>query len=270
MDVHGKIALITGGGNGIGRATALALASKGAIVAVADLNREAADRTRELIRHAGGRASSFECDVTRDESVAALGDDVERELGPVDILMNNAGGLVSGPLEAIPLDDWRWMFELNALSHVRTVQRFLPGMMERRSGWIVNTSSVGGLYSYSDDIAPYIMSKFAATGFSEALALYARPHGVGVSLLCPNKTLTDFRTNARLAGTDDTAYGRSFVGLVGATPETAGQLVVAGIEDETYLLLTHPEDRTTAQERLGDFDTWLGAYSAELAALPHR
>src|SRR2546425_9888043 len=99
--------------------------------------------------------------------------------------MNTAGVVLRGALEQIPMADWEWSFDINFLGVVRGIRTFLPHMLERGSGYIINTGSVTGLVALTGEGAPYVASKFAIVGLSEALALYARPRGIGVSVLCP-------------------------------------------------------------------------------------
>src|SRR5256885_12203679 len=121
-------------------------------------------------------------------------------MGHVDILMNNAGVVLRGALEQIPIEDWEWSFGINLLGVVRGLRAFLPHMLERGSGYIINTGSVAGLIALTGEGAPYVASKFAIVGLSEALALYVRPKGIGVSVLCPGHVATNLGETARVIG----------------------------------------------------------------------
>src|SRR2546428_7653784 len=190
MQLAGKVAVITGGASGIGRGTALAMARRGADIVIADINDRRLEETRAAIATLGRRALAVHCDVAKDADVERLGETALSAMGHVDILMNNAGVVLRGALEQIPMADWEWSFGINLLGVVRGIRTFLPHMLERGSGYIINTGSVAGLIALTGEGAPYVASKFAIVGLSEALALYAHPRGIGVSVLCPGSEVT--------------------------------------------------------------------------------
>src|ERR687887_1644630 len=200
MQLAGKVAVITGGASGIGRGTALAMARRGTDVVIADINDSRLEETRADIATLGRRALAVHCDVARDADVERLGETALRAMGRVDILMNNAGVVLRGALEQIPIEDWQWSFDINVLGVVRGIRTFLPHMLERGSGYIINTASVAGLIALTGEGAPYVASKFAIVGLSEALALYARPKGIGVSVLCPGSVDTNLLETGRTIG----------------------------------------------------------------------
>src|SRR6266516_4855201 len=185
MEIANKVAVITGGASGIGKGTALAMARRGADVVLADVHDERLEQAWAEITALGRRALAVHCDVAQDADVERLAEATLGEMGRVDILMNNAGVVLRGALEQISVADWEWSFGINVLGVVRGIRTFLPHMLERGSGYIINTGSVAGLIALTGEGAPYVASKFAIVGLSEALALYARPRGIGVSVLCP-------------------------------------------------------------------------------------
>jgi NAD(P)-dependent dehydrogenase (short-subunit alcohol dehydrogenase family) len=201
----GRVAVVTGGASGIGRATAVELARRGADVVVADIHDLRMEEVRVEIEGIGRRCLTIHCDVSLDRDVEHLRGEVLEEMGRVDILMNNAGVAVLGPPETIPAEDWDWILQINLMGPVRGVRAFLPHMMERGSGYIVNTASVAGLYAYHWDTIPYITAKHGVVGFTEGLKLYVEPHGIKVSVLCPGLVSTNIVENARLSGLDDPA-----------------------------------------------------------------
>src|SRR5437870_3472694 len=144
MEFFGKVAVLTASGSGIGRACAVALAHEGMDIVVADINDAAADETADIVRDEGRRALVVHCDVTSDESVAALERATIAEFGRVDLLHNHAGIAVAGPVEEIPYQAWLRVFEVNVLSQVRGVQTFLPQLRLSR-GHVVNTASSMGV-----------------------------------------------------------------------------------------------------------------------------
>ena len=137
------------------------------------------------MREIGVQALGRRCDVTSDEDVDQLQAAVVERFGRVDLLCNNAGVAVIGPPETVAIADWEWALQVNVLGIVRGVRAFVPEMLERGSGYVLNTASIAGVWAYTWDAAPYITSKFAAYGLSEVLARRLRPHGVGVSVPVP-------------------------------------------------------------------------------------
>ena len=178
-DLTDRVAVITGGGSGIGRATAMALADAGVRVAVTDVNAERAVLVAGEITAAGGHAIGQRCDVSSDEDMAAIREVALDRFGRVDIVMNNVGVLVMGTPEAIPVTAWQRLIDVNLVSVARSISVFLPGLLAQGSGHIVNTASTAGLFAYSYERLPYSATKAAIIALSEALALYTRPRGVG-------------------------------------------------------------------------------------------
>ncbi len=187
----GKSALIFGSGQNIGRAIAVEFAARGAKIAVADVNADGAEATAQLIRDAGGTAIALVCDVTDSDAIQVAADTTVARLGEPDIVMNNAGVLHSGYPEDIPLPEWQRMFDVNFFAMVRSNAVFLPRMIARGSGWIINTASFAGAYPYGINRIPYAASKAAVLSMSQNLALYLKPKGVRVSCLIPGPVMTD-------------------------------------------------------------------------------
>ncbi len=246
MKIEGEIAVITGGASGIGRASALALARRGAHVVLADVNEERLAEARAEVEALGRRALTVRCDVSRDEDVEALARIAEEQMGPPGIVMNNAGVVLRGALEEIALADWRWQMEINVFGVIRGIHAFLPGMIERQHGYIVNTGSVSGLVALTGEGAPYIASKFAVVGLTEALALYAGQFGIGVSLLCPGGVRTNLAETGRSIGMtpereqSETRQAQSVQGGREQDPSEVGEMVAEAIVAERFLIL--PED----------------------------
>src|ERR1700739_237790 len=181
----GKVAIITGAASGIGRATASALAKRGARIVVADINGEGAATAAAAIDAAGGQAAGVRCDVSADNPFDDLKSFALDRFGAVDVVTNNVGGLTRGRPEYLPIHQWRRVLDLNLMSVVRSNATFLPLLIEQRHGHIVNTASFAGLFSYSYDRLPYAAAKAAVVQMSEGLRLYLRPMGIGVTVLCP-------------------------------------------------------------------------------------
>ena len=182
------------------------------------------------------------CDVAKDADVERLGETALSTMGHVDILMNNAGVVLRGALELIPVADWEWSFSINLLGVVRGIRAFLPHMLERGSGYIINTGSVAGLIALTGEGAPYVASKFAVVGLSEALALYARPRGIGVSVLCPGSVDTNLLETERAIGiTPEMALAEAASSAVFhsvlMTPDQIGEVVVEAVQQQRFFVL---------------------------------
>lgn len=186
----GTTALIYGAAKGIGRAVALEFARRGARIAAADIDLAAVGETAEMIRATGGEAIALGCDVTSDVSVREAAVAAESAFGDVDIVVNIVGGILSGAPEDIPIPEWERMLSLNLLSVVRSNAVFLPKMIARGHGHIVNTASFAGLYPYATNRMPYVAAKAGVVALTESLALHLLPQGVRVSCLCPGPVMT--------------------------------------------------------------------------------
>jgi len=182
-----RVALVTGGGRGIGRAIALRLAADGLAVAVAARSRDQVDDTA---RAAGRRTLPLPLDVTDAASVAAAVERTARELGPIDVLVNNAGIAESAPFAKTEPDFWDRHFAVNVRGPYLLARAVLPGMLERRWGRVINIASLAGLFG-SPYVTAYTASKHALVGFTRALATEVSGKGVTVNALCPGFTATD-------------------------------------------------------------------------------
>jgi len=186
----GANALIYGGGKGIGQAVALEWGRRGARLAVADIDEQAAQDTAAMIVAEGGHAIGLSCNVLSDELVAATADAAEAALGPIDIVMNNVGGMLNGHPEDVPMREWQRMMDINYFAAVRGVLHFMPKFIARGSGHIATTASFAGLYPYAASRVPYAAAKAAVISLSENLALYLEPQGIRVSCLIPGPVMT--------------------------------------------------------------------------------
>ena len=186
-----RVALVTGGGRGIGRAIALRLAADGLAVAVAARTRA---QVEDTARQAGSRALPLVVDVTDAASVAAAVEQTARELGPIDVLVNNAGLAESAPFGKTEPDFWDRHFAVNVRGPYLMTRAVLPGMLERRWGRIINIASLAGLFG-APYVTAYTASKHALVGFTRALATEVTGKGVTVNALCPGFTATDIVWN---------------------------------------------------------------------------
>ena len=186
----GAHALIFGGAKGIGRAVAMEWAKRGARLSIADLAEGAAKATAAEIIAGGGEAVALAANVLSEESIAATASAAENAFGPVDILMNNVGGMLNGHPEDIPFAEWHRIMDINYFAAVRGVLHFLPKFLERGRGHIVNTASFAGLYPYAASRIPYAAAKAAIVSMSENLGVYLEPKGIRVSCLIPGPVMT--------------------------------------------------------------------------------
>ena len=196
----GKVAVVTGASSGIGEATAIALALEGAHI-VASARR--ADRLKDLqkkIEMKGGDCLCIECDVQDEAQCRKLIQQSEDKHHRVDILVNNAGVMLLSPVIESDTEDWRRMINTNVLGLMYCVHAALPGMLKRKSGHIVNISSVAGRTA-RPNIGGYNASKWAVNGFSEALRQEVHMEGIRVTLIEPGVVRTELRehiTNERI------------------------------------------------------------------------
>jgi NAD(P)-dependent dehydrogenase (short-subunit alcohol dehydrogenase family) len=271
MDVDSTVAVVTGGASGIGRATAVELARRGADIVIGDVHDERIDEVRTEIETLGRRFLGVHCDVSQDADVQRLRDEAIATMGHVDIVMLNAGVAMLGPAEGLSIDEWKWIFDINFFGVVRGVQAFVPHLLERGSGYLVATSSVAGLFAYAWDHPTYIAAKHAVLGLTESLALYLKPNGIGVSVLCPSLVATNIAETARMGGVDDISRWIREVELSAPiAPEVVGTLVADAIRDERYLILTDPDAiRPVIAARGADPDAFVQAQIAQLPEPPN-
>jgi NAD(P)-dependent dehydrogenase (short-subunit alcohol dehydrogenase family) len=190
IDLSGQVAIVTGGGRGIGRAMALALARAGAAVAVVARTAEQLAETVALIEGEGGRAIAVPADVTDRQAVERMAREVERQLGPVDLLVNNAGtGDPGGPLWEVDPDQWWHVLTVNLCGPFLCSRAILPGMIARRQGRIVNTASGAGLKAMTY-MSAYVTSKTALVRLTENLAAETTEHGISIFAIHPGTVRT--------------------------------------------------------------------------------
>jgi NAD(P)-dependent dehydrogenase (short-subunit alcohol dehydrogenase family) len=241
-----KVAVVTGGGSGIGRALALALAREGARVVVADVDEGAMEAVAREARGHGVGALGVRTDVTDLGQVQALADRAWSAFGGVHVLCNNAGVAVWGGLERATHGDWQWGLGVNLWGVIHGIEAFVPRMIAGgQRGHIVNTASMAGLIA-SQGLGVYNTSKYAVVGLSETLAKDLKPYGIGVSVLCPMGVETRIRESERsrpaalrnAPGTQTPAV--ELIGRSLAPAAVAGMVLDAIRRGELYVI-THDE-----------------------------
>jgi NAD(P)-dependent dehydrogenase (short-subunit alcohol dehydrogenase family) len=263
FELDGAVAVLTGAGSGIGRATALACASRGARIVASDIDGERAEQTAADVVAAGGEAVGVRVDVARDGDLEALRDAALDRFGRVDVVMNNVGVLAMGAPESLPLEAWQRVLDLNVLSIARSNVVFLPLLLEQGRGHVVNTSSASGLLAYGFDRLPYVASKHAVVGISEALALYLAPKGVGMTCVCPSGVITNILEQITVYGEATTPRAPQHP-LV--EPDAVGTLVADAVATGRFLVVTAEEIHDELRERANDPEAYIQRMIAEQTA----
>jgi NADP-dependent 3-hydroxy acid dehydrogenase YdfG len=197
MKLAGKTVVVTGAGSGIGRATALAFAHEGARIAACDIDQPRLDA---LATELGARALVVrKVDVADRTQMSAFADAVHAAVPAADVIVNNAGVAVGGTFLDVTLDDWDWLLGINLRGVVHGCHFFARPMVERRTGHVVNISSILGIYP-APNVTAYVASKFAVLGFSQSLRAELEPHQVGVTAICPGMIATAIVADGRMAG----------------------------------------------------------------------
>jgi NAD(P)-dependent dehydrogenase (short-subunit alcohol dehydrogenase family) len=263
MELEGKVAIVTGGAGGIGKALAWRFAEEGAAgVVVADLERADPGAVAATI---GERAIGFAGDVADEATVRALIARAEEAFGPVDLFCANAGVAVGIGLED---DDavWDLAFGVNIRSHIYAARALVPGWVERGSGYFLTTASAAGMLTQIGS-APYAVTKHAAVAFAEWLSVTYGASGIRASCLCPMGVNTAM-LNAGVDAEDGVTAGdvvRAAGGVI--EPEQVADDVVAALREERFLVLPHPEVLTFFQRKASDYDRWLAGMRRLQAAV---
>ena len=245
MQIKDKVVIVTGAASGIGRALAERFRAEGAVaVVVCDID---ADRIRSVAGAIGCEAAV--CDVTDFDAVKQVVDDTEKRFGRIDLYCANAGVLLKGGLET-PDETWRQVMDINLMAHVHAARACLPGMIARGGGAFLNTVSAAGLLSQIGAVT-YTVTKHAALGFAEWLAITHGHQGIQVTVLCPQAVQTpmiDHVPDGGVAGMD---------GVV--TPEHVADCAVEALAANRFMALPHPEVKKYFQRKAADHDNWISA-----------
>ena len=244
MEIANKIIVITGAGSGIGKALAARFVNEGAqqVVAV-DINRDAAEATAETLG-----CAAMTADVSKEEDILRIIDATEQQFGPIDLFCSNAGVGMAPALDS-PTSEWQMSWNINVMPHVYAAKVLVPRMAARGGGYFLNTASAAGLLNQIGGAA-YGVTKHAAVGFGEWLAMSHAHQGIKVSLLCPQAVRTPMiedDSGAIAAASSD--------GII--EPDALAEIVVQGLREETFLILPHPQVQEYMRRKTADYDRWI-------------
>ena len=262
---EGKGAVITGGASGIGYATAAELGRRGARVVIADVEAGALDAAVARLQGAGVDASGVVCDVRLLDQVANVADQAFERLDTVDIIFNNAGVAVGGPIAETSHDEWRWVIDVDLWGPIHGVEVFLPRMIEQgRGGHVLFTSSFAGLVPNSG-LGPYCVAKYGVVALAEVLWRELREHDIGVSVLCPMRVQTNIGSSERnrapeygearpeAAVADQSEANTDMAGRV-LDVDGVARLTVEAITARRLYVLPHEESRQSIRRRFERID----------------
>ena len=249
MELTDKVVLVTGGAGGIGRALCERFIAEGARgVAVVDLQ---ADAAQAVAADLGLTAIGVGADVGNEAALRAAVTATEARFGPIDRMVSNAGIGTAAGIEA-PTEAWQQIWDVNVMAHVFAARAVIPAMVARGEGYLLNTASAAGLLTNIGDAA-YSVTKHAAVGFAEWLAITYGDAGIKVSCLCPQGVNTDMVRNAASSSAGGVVLAQGLI-----EPEAVAEAVIAGLAAETFLILPHPEVSEYVQRKAADPDRWIG------------
>lgn len=249
MEIAGKVVVVTGGANGIGQALCETFHRAGAAkVIVADLDHARAEKVASAV---GGAA--FKCDVGQERDIKHVIEETERQFGPIDLFCSNAG--IGGGFDPVTEnvggqsdEPWARSWAIHVMAHVYAARHLVPRMKARGGGYFLNTISAAGLLSQVGS-PPYSTTKHAAVGFAESLAIAHKAHNIRVSILCPQGVDTNMLRSipkGPQSGDGDLAPGQ------------VAQDALKGIEQETFLILPHPQVLGYMRRKTDNYDRWIG------------
>ena len=242
MELANRVAVITGGSGGIGKAMGSAFLAEGAAkVILADLPSVGLDQAAKEIG-----ADSRQCDVTDEEQVEALVNYALEQNGRIDLFCSNAGAIQQGVLTDASNSTWQSQWDLNVMAHLYAARAVLPSMLDRKDGYLLNTASAAGLLAAMGS-GPYTVTKAAAVKFAEFLSITHGDDGIKVSVLCPQGVNTAMAPKSLGDGQTD--------GII--EPKQLAETVVAAIKEERFHILPHPEVEGYIRRKGDDVDRWL-------------
>jgi NAD(P)-dependent dehydrogenase (short-subunit alcohol dehydrogenase family) len=262
-ELAGKTAFVTGGASGIGLALGRAFAQAGMQVMLADIETGALAAAVDGLRDVGPGVRGISCDVADAASVEHAAQATYQAFGHVHVVCNNAGVAAGGGIDTISLDNWRWVIDVNLMGVLHGIRSFLPHIRGHgEGGHIVNTASMAGITG-GLGFSPYTASKFAVVGMSEGLAAQLKPHGIGVSVLCPSYVRTGIGVSGRnrpqrygpAPTLDPASPAAAMVAEIasrlaaGLEPDAVAARVLDAVRNDELYVFTHADSREAADER---------------------
>jgi NAD(P)-dependent dehydrogenase (short-subunit alcohol dehydrogenase family) len=262
-ELEGRTAFVTGGASGIGLALAKTFAQEGMNVMLADIEPGALDLAVKSLAEHGPRIRAVHCDVANADSVERAAEATEAAFGRIHVVCNNAGVAGGSGIDAISLDSWRWVIDVNLMGVVYGISSFLPRIRKHgEGGHIVNTASMAGMIN-NMGFSPYSASKFAVVSMSEGLSAQLKPHGIGVSVLCPEYVRTRIGEAGRnrpsrygaMPPLDPASPAAAMLAETrtrieaGIDPTDVARRVLSAIYNDELYIFTHPGMRQVVEER---------------------
>ena len=247
MDLEDKIVVVTGGANGIGKAMAMRFNAAGAKhVVVADLDIDGAKAVASAVD-----GSAQQVDVGSETAIKNLIETTEEKIGPIDLFCSNAGIAKADGLDS-PNDEWQLIWDVNVMSHVYAARHLVPRMVKRGGGYLLNTCSAAGLLNQIGGAA-YGVTKHAAVGLGEWIALTYTHQGIRVSLLCPQAVRTAMTSGEAMNNKGVAAAAND--GMIEA--DVLAESVIEGLGEERFLILPHPQVVEYMRRKTADYDRWI-------------
>jgi NAD(P)-dependent dehydrogenase (short-subunit alcohol dehydrogenase family) len=243
MELAGKVVVVTGGADGIGRALCQRFAAEEAAgIVVMDISPSADVVAREV----GGRGVIG--DVAREADIASTVKTALDAYGRIDLFCSNAGIFLPGDTATIDAD-WERIWRTNVMSHIYAARAVVPAMLARGDGYLLQTASAAGLLTQIGS-APYSVTKHAVVAFAEWLAITYGDRGLKVSCLCPQGVRTRMLT-------ESTGPAHAFVASTAVDPARVADAVIKGLREERFLILSHPEVADYFRRKADDYDRWI-------------
>lgn len=245
MELQDKIVVITGAGSGIGRALAVRFHAEGAKqIIVVDINLRNAQDTADMVNGVAMMA-----DVAKEDDISRVIEETEANVGAIDLFCSNAGVAIGESIDS-PNSEWQASWDINVMSHVYAARHLVPRMVARGGGYFLNTSSAAGLLNQIGGAA-YGVTKHAAIGFGEWLAIHHKHEGINVSMLCPQAVRTPMT-----AVDNDAIAAAASNGMI--EPEELANCVVEELRKESFLILPHAIVQEYMRNKTTNYDRWIG------------
>jgi NAD(P)-dependent dehydrogenase (short-subunit alcohol dehydrogenase family) len=235
-----KRIVVTGAGSGLGRALSLEFAKLGWKILVADINMDRANESVRLIEQAGGKGIAVCCDVAQWEQVKNLADTAVSTWGGADIIVNNAGVPAVGVMEEIPLENWRWIIDINLMSVIYGCKAFIPLFKKQGVGHIVNTASAAGFCALAE-MGPYNATKAGVISVSETVRMELKYHNIGVTVVCPTFFKTNLMDQMRVTDKKQLERANAFFKLSLGTAEGVSRKIIRSISKNRLYVIPQPD-----------------------------